>query len=164
MLLPLPGLQAPDFSKWSLPLPEVGLPMPSGGPPGIGDQTASPWASGQKAPALLMQAPSIPQGTLLVCQLGPSSLLHLSSRQHSYRASPLLLTSSWCSPRASLLCCTSRPCSLPGGQQEGDCWLDLLQMKPLQLLTLPTRTGEGHRLGDGASEADRPVTPDRDEG
>ena len=51
-----------------------------------------------------------------------------------------------------------------GGQQEGDCWLDLLQMEPLLLLTLPTQTGEGNRLGDGASEADRPVAPDGDEG
>ena len=46
--------------------------MPSGGLPGIGDQTASPWASEQKAPALPMQAPSAPQGMLPVCQPGPS--------------------------------------------------------------------------------------------
>ena len=46
--------------------------MTSGGPPGIGDQTTSPWASGQKAPVLPMQAPSAPQGTLPVCQPGPS--------------------------------------------------------------------------------------------
>ena len=75
VLQPPPGLQPPDFSKWSLPLPEApatgGLPMPSGGPPGIGDQTASPWALGQKAPALPMQAPGTPQGTLSVCQPGP---------------------------------------------------------------------------------------------
>ena len=73
---PPPGLQPPDFSKWSLPLPEApatgGLPTPSGGPPGIGDQTASPWASGQKAPALPMQTPSTSQGMLLVHQPGPS--------------------------------------------------------------------------------------------
>ena len=73
---PLPGLQPLDFSKWSLPLPQApvtgGLPMPSEGLPGIGDQTTSPWASGQKAPALPMQAPSAPQGTLPVHQLGPS--------------------------------------------------------------------------------------------
>ena len=76
MLLPLPGLQPPDFFKWSLPLPEApatgGLPMPSGGPPSIGDQTTSPWASGQKAPALPMQSPSAPQGTLPARLLGPS--------------------------------------------------------------------------------------------
>ena len=92
------------------------------------------------------------------------SLLHLSSRQNSYRASPLLLRSSQCSPQASLLCRTSRLCSHPGGQQEGDCWLDLLQRKLLLPLALLTRTGEGHRLGDGASEADRPVTEDGDGG
>ena len=76
VLLPPPGLQPPDFSKWSLPLPEApatrGLLTPSEGPPGIGDQTTSPWASGQKAPALPMQAPSAPQGTLPVHQPGPS--------------------------------------------------------------------------------------------
>ena len=76
VFLPPPGLQPPDFSKWSLPLPEApvtgGLPMPSGGLPGIGDQTASQWASGQKAPALPMQAPSASQGMLLVHQPGPS--------------------------------------------------------------------------------------------
>ena len=76
VLPPPPGLQPPDFSKWSLPLPEApvtgGLAMPSGGLPGIGDQTASPWASGQKAPALPMQSPSAPQGTLPARQPGPS--------------------------------------------------------------------------------------------
>ena len=35
--------------------------MPSGGPPGIGDQPTHPWALGQKAPALPMQSPSAPQ-------------------------------------------------------------------------------------------------------
>ena len=76
MFPPPPGLQPPDFSKWSLPLPEApatgGLPTPSEGLPSIGDQTASPWASGQKAPALPMQAPSAPQGMLPVHQPGPS--------------------------------------------------------------------------------------------
>ena len=92
------------------------------------------------------------------------SLLHLPSRQRSRRADPLLLKSSWCSHRASLLHHTNRPCSHPGGQQEGDCWLNLPQMELLLPLTLPTRTGEGNKLGDGASEADRPVTPEGDEG
>ena len=91
-------------------------------------------------------------------------LLHHPSRQHSRRASPLLLMSSWCSHRASLLHRTNRPCSCPGGQQEGDCWPDLLQMEPLLPLTLPTWTREGNKLGDGASEADQPVAPDGDEG
>ena len=75
MLLPPPGLHPPDFSKWSLPLLEApatgGLPTPSGGLPGIGRQTVGPWASGQKAPAPLMQAPSAPQGMLPVHQPGP---------------------------------------------------------------------------------------------
>ena len=46
-LLPL-GLTPPDFTNWSLPLPEAlltgGLPAPLGGPPGIGRQTTGPWA------------------------------------------------------------------------------------------------------------------------
>ena len=72
MFLPLPGLQPLDFSKWSLPLPEApatrGLPMPSEVLPDIGDQTASPWASGQKALALPVRTPSAPQRMLPVCQ------------------------------------------------------------------------------------------------
>ena len=71
-VLPPPGLQAPDFSNWSLPLPEVGLLTPSGGPSGTGDQAAGPWALGQKAPAPPMQAPSVPQGMLPVHQPGSS--------------------------------------------------------------------------------------------
>ena len=69
---PPPGLQPPDFTNWSLPLTETpatgGLPMHSGGPPGIGRQTVGPWALGQRAPALPMQVPSTPQGTLPVHQ------------------------------------------------------------------------------------------------
>ena len=74
---PPPGLHPPDFTNWSLPLPEApltgGLPAPSGGPPGIGRQTVGPWAPGpwapgQWAPALPMQVPSTPQGMLPVCQ------------------------------------------------------------------------------------------------
>ena len=72
---PPPGLPSPDFTNWSLPLLEApatgGLLMPSGGPPGIGKQTTGPWASGQKAPALPMQAPSAPQGTLPLHQPRP---------------------------------------------------------------------------------------------
>ena len=48
---PPPGLHLPDFTNWSLPLPEApltrGLLAPSGGPPGIGRQTVGPWASDQ---------------------------------------------------------------------------------------------------------------------
>ena len=74
---PPPGLHPPDFTNWSLPLPEApltgGLPAPSGGPPGIGKQTVGPWAPGPQAPgqralALPMQAPSTPQEMLLVHQ------------------------------------------------------------------------------------------------
>ena len=67
-----PGLTPPNFTNWSLPFPEApatgGLPMPSGGPPSIGRQTVGPRASGQRAPAPPMQAPSTPQGTLPVRQ------------------------------------------------------------------------------------------------
>ena len=67
-----PGLHPPDFTNWSLPLTEApatgGLPTPSGGLPDIRRQTVGPWALGQRAPALPMQAPSAPQGMLPVCQ------------------------------------------------------------------------------------------------
>ena len=49
-----------------------GLPTPSGSLPSIGDQPTHPWALGQKAPALPMQSPSRPQGTLPAHQPGPS--------------------------------------------------------------------------------------------
>ena len=77
---PPPGLPPPDFTNWSLPLPEAplteGLPVPSGGPTGIGRQTVGtqalgPWAPGQQAPAPPMQVPSTPQGMLLVHQPRP---------------------------------------------------------------------------------------------
>ena len=72
---PPPSLHPPDFTNWSLPLPEApltgGLPAPSGGLPGIKRQTVGPWAPGQWAPALPMQVPSTPQGMLPVHQLRP---------------------------------------------------------------------------------------------
>ena len=72
---PPPGLHPLNFTNWSLPLPEApptgGLPVPSGGPPGIGRQTVGPRASGQRAPALPMQAPSAPQEMLPVRQPRP---------------------------------------------------------------------------------------------
>ena len=61
---PPPGLHPPDFTNWSLPLPEApltgGLPAPSEGPPGIGRQTVGPRAPGQWAPAPPMQVLSTP--------------------------------------------------------------------------------------------------------
>ena len=81
MLPPPPGLHPPDFSKWSLPLPEApatgGLLMPSGGLPGIGRQTVGPWASGQKAP-------SAPQGMLPIHQLR----LHQPATPYQQAAQP----------------------------------------------------------------------------
>ena len=82
VLSPPPGLPPPDFTNWSLPLPEAPQiggstdPAPSGGPPGIRRQTVGPqasgqWAPGQQAPAPPMQAPSAPQGTLPVHQPRP---------------------------------------------------------------------------------------------
>ena len=51
---PPPGLHPPDFTNWSLPLPEApptgGLPAPSGSPPDIGRQTVGPEASDQQGP------------------------------------------------------------------------------------------------------------------
>ena len=67
---PPPGLHPPDFTNWSLPLPEApptgGLPAPSGGPPGIRRQTVGP-----RALAPPMQVPSAPQGTRPVYQPRP---------------------------------------------------------------------------------------------
>ena len=72
---PPPGLYPPDFTNWSLPLPEApptgGLPAPSGGLPGIGRQTVGPQAPGQWAPAPPMQVLSAPQGMLPVHQPRP---------------------------------------------------------------------------------------------
>ena len=124
--------------------------MPSGGPPGIGDQPTHPWALGQKAPALPMQSPSAPQGTLLAHQPGPSQPAAPPQQAAQLQSQPA-------APHEQL-------CSHPGGQQKGDCWLDLPQMELLLPLTLPTRTGAGNKLGDGASEADQPVTLEGDEG
>ena len=69
------GLTPLDFTNWSLPLPAApltgGLPLPSGGPPRIGRQTAGPQALGQQAPTPPMQAPSAPQGMLQIHQQRP---------------------------------------------------------------------------------------------
>ena len=50
---PPPGLHPPNFTNWSLSLPEApvtgGLLTPSGGLPGIGKQTVGPWVLGQWA-------------------------------------------------------------------------------------------------------------------
>ena len=73
--LPPPGLTPLDFTNWSLPLLEVpltgGLPLPSGGLPGIRRQTAGPQAPGPWAPTPPMQAPSAPQGMLPIHQQRP---------------------------------------------------------------------------------------------
>ena len=72
---PPPGLHPPDFTNWSLPLPEApptgGLPAPSGGLPSNERQTVGPRASGQWASAPPMQVLSTPQGMLPVRQLRP---------------------------------------------------------------------------------------------
>ena len=165
MLPPPPGLQPLDFSKWSLPLPEApvtrGLPTPSGGPPGI-RQAHGP--RDRRPQHYRCSHQVLPREHCRLISQDHPSWLHLPSKQHSCRASPLPLMSSQCSHQASLLHHTSWLCSHPGGQQEGDCWLDLLQMDPPLPLTLSTWIEEDNRLGDGASEADQPVTPDGDEG
>ena len=88
VLPPPPGLHPPDFSKWSLPLPEApatgGLPTPLEGPPSIGRQTVGPWALGQKALAPPMQVPSAPQGMLPVHQLR----LHQPATPYQQAAQP----------------------------------------------------------------------------
>ena len=142
---PPPGLQPPDFSKWSLPLPEApatgGLPMPSGVLPGIGDQTASPWASGQKAPALPMQTPSAPQGALPVRQLGPSQPATPSQQAAQPQSRPA-------APQEQLV----QPLSQPP--------------TPYQQAVQPPRRSTGRGLlarptSDGAAPAADPTYPDR---
>ena len=83
--VPLPplGLHLPDFTNWSLPFSEApvtrGLPTTSGGLPGIRGQTVGPWA-----PALPIQVPSTPQGTLPVLQPRP----HQSATPYQQAAQP----------------------------------------------------------------------------
>ena len=73
---PPPDLILPDFTNWSLPPPEApltrGLPVPSGGQPGIERQTAGLRAPSQWTPVPPMPVPSTPQGTLPVHQPQPS--------------------------------------------------------------------------------------------
>ena len=72
---PPPGLHPPDLTNWNLLLTEApatgGLPTPSGGLPSIGRQTVGPQDSGQRTPALPMQAPSASQGMVPVRQPRP---------------------------------------------------------------------------------------------
>ena len=69
---PPPGLTPLGFTNWSLPLPEAllngGLPLPLGGLPRIGRQTAGPQAPGPQALTPPMQVPSTPQGMLPIHQ------------------------------------------------------------------------------------------------
>ena len=146
VLPPPPGLQPPDFSRWSLPLPEApatgGLPTPSGGPPGIGDQTASPWALGQKALAPPMQAPSTPQGTLLAHQPGPSQPAAPSQQAAQPQSQPA-------APHEQPV----QPLSQPATQYQ-------------QAVQPPKRsTGRGllaQPTSDGAAPADDSTYPDRE--
>ena len=139
------GLQPPDFSKWSLPLPEApatgGLPTPSGVPPSIGDQTTSPWASGQKAPALPMQTPSAPQGALPVRQPGPSKPATPSQQ-------------------------AAQPQSQPAAPQEQPVQPSSQPATPYQQAVQPPRRSPGRGLlaqptSDGAAPAADPTYPDR---
>ena len=145
VLPPLPGLQPPNFSKWSLPLPEApvtgGLPTPSGGPPSIGDQTTSPWASGQKALALPMQAPSALQGMLLVHQPGPSQPATPSQQAAQPQSRPT-------APHKQPVQSSSQPTT------------------PYQQAVQPPRRSTGRGLlarptSDGAAPAADPTYPDR---
>ena len=145
MLPPPPGLHPPDFSKWSLPLPEApateGLQTPSGGPPGIGRQTVGPWASGQKAPAPLMQVPSAPQGMLPVCQPGPPQPATSSQQATQLQSQPT-------APHEQLVQPSSQPAT------------------PYQQAVQPPRRSTGSGLlarptSDGAAPAADSTYPDR---
>ena len=168
MFPPPPGLQPPDFSKWSLPLPEApatgGLLMPSGVPPGIGYQTASPLASGQKAPALPMQTPSAPQGVLSVHQPGPSQPATTSQQAAQLQSRPA-------APKEQPVQPSSQPATpyqqamQPPRRSTGRGLLARPTSDGATPAADPTyQTGPGNKLGDGASEADRPVAPEGDKG
>ena len=121
-------LQRPeDYRRLQEVSPVLGISPPTHGP-----RDRRPWhyqCSHQALPR---------ERCRLISQDHPS-LPHLPSKLHSHRASLLPLMSS--------------RRSHPRGQQEEDCWLDLLQMDPLLPLTLSTRTVEDNRPGDGASQA-----------
>ena len=161
---PPPGLHPPDFTNWSLPLPEApatgGLSMPSGGLPGIRRQTVGPWALGQKALAPPMQMPSARQGTLPLHQSRP----HQPAAPYQQAAQ---LQSQPAAPHEQPVQPSSQPATLyqqavqPPRRLSGRGLLARPpQTEPLLHLTKPSLTVEGNRLGDGASEADQPVTPD----
>ena len=163
---PPPGLPPPDFTNWSLPLPEApltgGLPALSGGPTGIGRQTVGPWASGQWAPALPMQAPSTPQGvihqprprhpaTLYQQVVGPPSQPASSYQQAVQQPSQPT------TPYQQAVQPLRRPAGRGGTAQ-------LPSSRALLQPVNPPRTAEGSRPGDVVSEAGQSVTPSVDEG
>ena len=115
--------------------------MPSGGLPGIGDQTASPWASGQKASTLPMQAQSAPQGMLLVHQPGPSQPATPSQQAAQLQSWPT-------APQEQPVQPSSQPAT------------------PYQQAVQPPRRSTGRGLlaqptSDGAAPAADPTYPDR---
>ena len=151
---PPPGLHPPNFTNWSLPLPEAPptgvLPVPSGGLPGIRKQTVGPWASGQWALAPPMQAPSTPQGMLPVHQPRP--------RQP---ATPYQQAVQLPSQPATPYQQAVQPPRRPAGRGLAT---KPPQTEPLLQPAKPFPTMEGHRPGDRASEADQSVTQDEGEG
>ena len=151
---PPPGLHPPDFTNWSLPFPEApptrGLPAPSGGLPSIGRQTVGPRALGQQAPAPPMQVPSAPQGMLPVRQprlRQPATPYQQVVQPPSQPATPY-----------------QQAVQLPRRPAGRGLTANPPQTEPLLQPAKPPPTAEGHRPGDGASDADQSVTPDEGEG
>ena len=127
---PPPGLHPLDFTNWSLPLMEAPvtgeLLTPSGGPPGIGRQTVGPRASDQRAPALPMQVPSAPQGTLPVHQPRPhqpATPYQQAVQLQNQPATPYQQAAQLQSQPATPYEQAVQPSSQPATpyQQEGDC-------------------------------------------
>ena len=151
---PPPGLHPPDFTNWSLPLPEApltgGLLAPSGGLLGIKRQTVGPWASGQWASALPMQVPSTPQGTLPVHQ----------SRLHQ-PATPYQQVVQLPSQPATLYQQAVQPHRRPVGR-ELTAQPPSDRAAPAAGQTIPNRRRPQAR--GRASEADQSVTQDEGEG
>ena len=151
---PPPGLHPPDFTNWSLPLPEApptgGLPVPSRDPPGIRRQTVGPQASGQWAPAPPMQALSAPQGTLPVHQ--PRLCQPVTPYQQAVQPPSQPAT-----PYQQAVQLPRRPAGRGlTAQPPSD------RATPAASQTIPDRGRPQAR--DEASEADQSVAPDEGEG
>ena len=160
---PPPGLPPLDFTNRSLPPPEApltgGLPAPSGDLPNIGRQTVDPWASGQWALLPPITVSSAPQGMLPIHQqwlCHPATPYQQVVQPLSQPATPYQQVvqppSQPATPYQQVVQPPSRPVGRGGAVQLP---LTELLLQPVK----PSPTTEGHRPGDGASEASQSVSP-----